>query len=390
MKFDPATLLTTAFLTLLLFGGLIAFVSRNWGRRTTGLWWLAGFSLGACGFLVLVVGPSSSPMLTIVCNSLFLSAYGCTYAAARSLVGRAPILWSLALAVGVWPVTNFAFDLSFELRVVLFSLLVCVFSTLIAFEFVRGRAGERHRNIAAILCTGHALFYLVRAVAGPTMGFANASSQTALSLWGAIIALEIVLFAGALAVLVVSIMINQASMEERRAAYTDFLTGIGNRRSFETEMQDVISANREGMPDTLLLLDLDNFKEVNDLHGHDAGDELLRSFAKMVQDELADASMFWRLGGDEFAILISGKGPEEIRVMGDQLRRIVDLCVAKQPVEDWPQVSVSIGHAVVERFDTPTDILRRADAVLYQDKRHRGRSARAKSRRDEKVFSASI
>lgn len=388
MKFDPATLLTTAFLTLLLFGALIAFVSRNWGRRTTGLWWLAGFSLGAWGFLILIFSQSPSPMMTIASNALFLSAYGCTYAAARSLVGREPVLWSLALAVGVWPITNLAFDLSFELRVVLFSLLVCVFCALTAFEFARDRGGERHRNIAAILCAGHALFYLVRAVAGPTMGFADTSSQTALSLWGAIIALEIVLFAGALAVLVVSIMINRASMEERREAYTDFLTGIGNRRAFETVMQDVISANREGMQDVLLLLDLDNFKEVNDRHGHEAGDELLRSFAKAVRQELADASRFWRLGGDEFAILISGKGAEEVRVMGDQLRRIIDLCVAQQPVEAWPRVSVSIGHAVVERHDTPSDILRRADTALYQDKRRR-RSARVLSRRDEKVFTGS-
>src|SRR5690606_23117857 len=100
--------------------------------------------------------------------------------------------------------------------------------------------------------------------------------------------------------------VERASIKERHAANTDYLTGIGNRRAFEAAMRAAVRTVSESVPMTLLLFDLDEFKQVNDRLGHQAGDSLLAAFAKVVGQQLREPDLFWRLGGDEFAVLLRG------------------------------------------------------------------------------------
>ena len=374
MKFDPATLLTTAFLTLLLFGLVLAVLLSRSRQDSGGVWWISAFLLGAAGFLVLLLVPAGPGGLSlVVANTLFLSAYGFCDAGARALAGRRPYGWSLAFAIAVWPLLCWLLDPGFGARIVISSLLICAYSAAAAFELGHGAVREeRNRFIAAALCAGHALFYLVRALYGPTLGLVNAVTEEVVSDWGAIIALEVVLFAAAMAALIVGITLERAGLTERRAAYTDFLTGIGSRRAFEATMQAVLSAADRRVPTTLLLLDLDDFKKVNDRLGHHAGDELLQAFAAALRQQLSDPGLFWRIGGDEFAILLRGYKPLQAELMTEALRQTIATAPAIQSAGDGSQVSASIGRATLIPGDTMEDLVLRADAALYGEKRKRG------------------
>jgi diguanylate cyclase (GGDEF)-like protein len=146
--------------------------------------------------------------------------------------------------------------------------------------------------------------------------------------------------------------------DERLLARTDELTGLPNRRRFITALDDL--KNSEA---TLLLLDLDGFKKVNDSLGHDAGDELLRQISIRFARQIPKNSLIARLGGDEFGAIIYGKQQEGL-----------EIAQALQSTLTYPAdlgshsvtLGVSIG-AVVN--DGKPELLRRADEAMYSAKK---------------------
>ncbi|MFS0848876.1 GGDEF domain-containing protein [Novosphingobium panipatense] len=368
MKFDSATLLTTAFLTLLLFG-LVFITLARFSVRSGARWWVTTFFLGASGFFLMVVPAGSDSGIRILANTLFLTAYACCHAGARALGGRRPVRRSVAGGLMVWPLLILTFDPGFDDRVSICSLLVSAYSAATAYEFARGaRREERSRIIAAGLCGAHALFYLVRSVLGPALGLGLLRTEATIGHWAAAVALEIVLFAAALAVLVFGATLERRGLEDRQAAYTDFLTGIGSRRAFEAAMAAFLSNTKGHDPASLVLLDLDHFKEVNDRLGHDAGDQLLRTIANVIAEQLPEPNLFWRLGGDEFALLLRGYDRERAQVMRDGLRKTVETSSRIQRAGAGSPVSISLGVAEVTEDAELADIVRSADAALYRDK----------------------
>ena len=106
--------------------------------------------------------------------------------------------------------------------------------------------------------------------------------------------------------------------EFQRLALTDDLTGLANRRGFREELERLAaSAERHAIPLSLLLLDVDNFKNVNDAHGHATGDEILREIALMLQQRASDVAA--RIGGDEFAVLLPHTSEDEAAVVATDL-----------------------------------------------------------------------
>ena len=158
-------------------------------------------------------------------------------------------------------------------------------------------------------------------------------------------------------------------MELRVLATTDPLTGLYNRRRFlelgEYEIQREVR-NRDGL--SLLALDLDYFKRVNDKFGHAAGDEVLRRFAWICKSCLRAMDSIGRTGGEEFAILLPQSALEDARRVGERIRAEVE--AYGMPGPDGPfQVTVSIGAAAFQPEDTFEHLLARADAHLYAAKR---------------------
>jgi len=155
-------------------------------------------------------------------------------------------------------------------------------------------------------------------------------------------------------------------------AVTDPLTGLHNRRYMEGHMATLVdqSAHR-GKPLSVLLLDIDHFKAVNDTHGHDSGDAVIREFARRILNNVRSVDLVCRYGGEEFVVIM----PEtDIQVAGTVAERLRER-VAGEPfdipsADSLLNVTVSVGIAGIENpIDTPADILRRADEALYRAKR---------------------
>jgi len=151
----------------------------------------------------------------------------------------------------------------------------------------------------------------------------------------------------------------------------DFLTGLANRQHFQEQFEiELARSKRYGRSGALLLLDLDHFKRVNDRFGHDAGDQVLKDMAGLVQNRLRTADTFARWGGEEFCILLPETGRAEAFEVAERIRCAVE-GHAFGPESGRPiRITLSIGltgiDAEVDRLET---IMRRADEALYRAKR---------------------
>jgi diguanylate cyclase (GGDEF)-like protein len=159
-----------------------------------------------------------------------------------------------------------------------------------------------------------------------------------------------------------------------RLATTDALTGITNRRRFLEQVEmELARAKRFQMPASLLMVDIDHFKKVNDTYGHATGDAVLQHFASLTRERLRRIDLFGRLGGEEFAILLIGTDGVNARQFADQLR----LFVATSPAltaKGAISVSICIGVAEFDPAEPTADsLLVRADVALYRAK-GRGRN----------------
>ena len=149
----------------------------------------------------------------------------------------------------------------------------------------------------------------------------------------------------------------------------DSLTGIPNRYFLEEALKRKVSKAKRGEMSALLIIDVDNFKLVNDTLGHAAGDELLISLSNVLKSNLREEDLLARLGGDEFAVLLEGMTYEGVLVVAEKLRRVVDegeFFVCKQ--KELINLSISIGVILVDGTLDCQKLLSRADAALYQAK----------------------
>ncbi len=145
---------------------------------------------------------------------------------------------------------------------------------------------------------------------------------------------------------------------------TDALTGLPNRRAFAAAL--AAQLDREdgaALPLSVAIIDIDHFKTINDLHGHDQGDEVLVALAGLLRAHIAGRGMIARLGGEEFVMLLPGAANEPARLQCEFLRQEIALLPINLPV------TVSIGVAELQAGEAPDQCLKRADLALYQAKR---------------------
>jgi diguanylate cyclase (GGDEF)-like protein/PAS domain S-box-containing protein len=154
-------------------------------------------------------------------------------------------------------------------------------------------------------------------------------------------------------------------MELKRLATTDPLTGLWNRRSLlEQGSAELARARRQGRELSVLMLDLDHFKRINDTLGHRAGDLMLQKLGAAWQEGLRAGDIFGRMGGEEFAVVLSDSGPDEAAAAARRLRR----AAAGVEVEGC-RVTASAGVASLRPSDASLeDLLHRADQALYRAK----------------------
>ncbi|MFT4512270.1 MAG: diguanylate cyclase (GGDEF)-like protein [Planctomycetota bacterium] len=154
---------------------------------------------------------------------------------------------------------------------------------------------------------------------------------------------------------------------ERKLARTDPLTSVHNRRAFwSAAAREVSRGRRQGTPFSLVYIDVDGFKGVNDGYGHRAGDELLRRIALALQEDLRDLDMVARLGGDEFVILLPGAAEAGAGKVINRLKKRLAKARWRQSFD----IDFSMGVlSVVESPESVEQLVGRADELMYQVKR---------------------
>ncbi len=156
--------------------------------------------------------------------------------------------------------------------------------------------------------------------------------------------------------------------ELEQIAFLDALTGVGNRRFCEHVLdQRLAELRRHGWPFGFLFLDVDHFKSVNDVHGHDVGDAVLQTVAKTLMHAVRAGDFVGRWGGEEFVIIAVRAEIEGVRTAAERLRMAVaasEAAAATGPV----RVTVSMGAAMARPEDDVTSLVKRADSLMYQSK----------------------
>jgi len=156
----------------------------------------------------------------------------------------------------------------------------------------------------------------------------------------------------------------------RRLATKDMLTGLCNRSHFNDSLHKLMSISlRTEQTFGLLVLDLDNFKQVNDLHGHQQGDEVLMQFANLLTSSLRDSDHAFRFGGDEFCCLLIDSDQDA----NEQVAKRIQKAIAGHPLFKQHKVSTSVGATTFRAIDTQESLFKRADMALYEAK-HSGKN----------------
>lgn len=158
--------------------------------------------------------------------------------------------------------------------------------------------------------------------------------------------------------------------EMSRLAQTDALTGLPNRRaSLERLEQGIATARASSMPLSVVFFDIDHFKRINDVHGHEIGDRVLRHVAQMLRGAFRNADHVARIGGEEFLVLMPGAEPAQAQGRIDTLRALLANSATLLDVPGL-EVTLSAGVSALEAADTHGEaLMRRADAAMYVAKR---------------------
>ncbi|WP_077049006.1 GGDEF domain-containing protein [Pseudomonas sp. KK4] len=370
MALDPPTMLT---ISIALAAAAALYLAVEWRsiREPSLLCWSAGFATIAVGSTLallrmsglLLVGIWFANGLLVLAHWLFLLGVS---RFTQACLSRA---WYLIFAA--WLALLLLPDEPSWSKIMLLanSLLVALLS-LRASSLLRPHG--RSLSVGAVqlryVLMAHGIFYLIKALTAVVPG----TLVDLAALRGEII--QISLVEGAMAIMLIALSMTGTERYQRekrivRLAERDPLTALFNRRALEVRAPRLLSNVSSARPGALLLIDIDNFKLVNDLFGHTAGDRLLVALSEMIGSQLPEGALAARLGGDEFVILFNDASSERIVALGGSLRERFHHA-ASQAFATPQAVTLSIGAHL---FDHPpaslTALIEQGDMALYQSKR---------------------
>ncbi len=166
-----------------------------------------------------------------------------------------------------------------------------------------------------------------------------------------------------------SLRVRLEAVKFYQLAHTDPLTGIANRRSIMEALRQALEQNQKtAQPLSLVLLDLDRFKQINDQYGHETGDNVLVHIAQVLKRNLRQSDQLGRWGGEEFVLLLPNTPLQEAHLLCKRLQQLL----AENSLENLPPVSASFGVATTTSGDTPDYLVSRADTAMYISKQAGG------------------
>ncbi len=161
--------------------------------------------------------------------------------------------------------------------------------------------------------------------------------------------------------------------KRKREARTDTLCQTGNRKAFDEAMQYMFARrSSKGGSFALMLIDVDNFKRINDTFGHSSGDAVLINIGNALKACIRPGDVVCRLGGDEFAIILDKTGPEEVALVGSRIRSTIEQLdfLVDEAEGQRTVVTLSMGLTAVDQDDDALSLYDRADEALYDSKSH--------------------
>ncbi|MCS2609116.1 GGDEF domain-containing protein [Halomonas dongshanensis] len=373
MAFDPATMLS---LTLAIAAAAALYLLLEWRsvKEFALLYWAAGFATVFVGSSLSLLRASGHLFIGIwLANGLLVLAHWLFLLGVIRFVGeRLPTLWWCWIAL--WcAMLALPFDpAGTKIYLIVNSLIVGLLSlrASAALKLAPDVATLGTQQLRYVLMI-HGLFY----VAKGTITLLPGTLIDLTVFQGTIIRVSLV--EGVMAILLIALSMTGTVRYRRERqiehlAERDPLTVLLNRRGFEARAARRLAEVSPSAPGALILVDIDHFKQVNDLHGHAAGDRLLVTLADLARQMLPPGSLEARLGGDEFAFLINDTSAEELSHIGETLRQRFQLAATAFAA---PQTaSLSLG---VILFDTPPSsldiLIDQSDRALYDAKR-RGRN----------------
>ena len=366
----PTLMLMVIVSSVVMAGGLL--VLGGW-RRQDGLpYWAGALLLGGAGYaLFLTRGRLPDAFSIVLANTMVSAMFSGLTAAVQCFQGQRP-RWLRLLAVPATMAALMAYGLGdLVVRVVLSNLLMAAQTLWLLRCLHRTDAGTTGRG-ALLLTAGLALecgMLLLRSASAPLFAGQGASVLTSSTV-------QTLTFMTAFIALLVTSMgfvfmgKERADQLNRRLAAQDELTGIANRRSIIAALErDLARSLRTREPLALMMVDVDHFKQVNDRHGHLAGDAVLRHVAGVLQQRVRAQDIVGRYGGEEFLVVLPDTGLDGAQHLALQLCKAVQTtpCVWRS---ETIAVTVSIGvfGGRLEPQDHWDLLLHAADSALYRAK----------------------
>ena len=231
-----------------------------------------------------------------------------TWTGARLFDHRQPQPFLMFAGAAIWLVASPRARLidSFDLRVLLSSGIITAYTWATAFEFWRGRSEPLVSRWPAIfMLFAHGALYLLRTPFGAMLPWLPSSQKVFGSVWLTVLSFEGLMFTISIAFILLAMAKERTEYRHKTAALVDPLTGISNRRAFLQDGEAQLKRQAtDPRPMAVMLLDLDNFKSINDRFGHAIGDRVLEIFAEVSSGCLRRIDLFGRLGGEEFAAML--------------------------------------------------------------------------------------
>lgn len=377
MTLDVHTLFLVTIYVEGMLGLLLLFAWVQNKAITAVAWWAWAHLLRAGSIALFGMFETASDLVTIdLANALLFTSFAVTWTGARVFGGRAISPFGLVAGAVIWLALSRlpSVDGSMETRMLISSSIIATYSWMTAYEFWLGRQEplvSRWPAIFMLFALG-AMFLLRTplSLVLPWVPGANVFD----SVWMTVLSFEGLLFTIAIAFIFLAMAKERTEFLHKTASLVDPLTGIANRRAF-LEGSELLAhrIDDDPRPSSVLLIDLDHFKLINDNHGHALGDRVLQIFAATAESHLGPLDIVGRLGGEEFAVLLYDASHDRAMTIAEEIR--CDFAENAAQV-DGHRIGATASIGVAVSAHGPLDVhalLAQADQALYCAK-ERGRN----------------
>jgi diguanylate cyclase (GGDEF)-like protein len=398
MNLDVNTLFLVTIYVEAILGLLLLFAWVQNSEIDAVAWWGSAHLLRAGSITLFGMYGQLPDVFTIdLANAILLTSFAVTWTGARIFDGGTPLPVGIIAGATLWLFLSRLpmFAASMDFRVLLSAGIIAAYTWLAVAEFWRGRVEQLVSRLPAIfMLFARGALFLLRTPLSVLLPWPP-TSQVFGSVWLTALSSEALLYTISIAFIMLAMAKERAEQSHKTAALVDPLTGLVNRRGFFLESARIARRQADNpQVAAVLLVDLDNFKSINDRLGHAVGDKVLQIFADTATQTVRPSDFVGRLGGEEFAAVLHDVGRERALVIAERMRSafaestsMVDGCAVG--------ATASIGMVFSDRpdFDV-SELLVQADKALYEAK-ERGRnraevagSDRAPRRAEEPVPAA--